>query len=255
VERDEHVVGRLDPQRLGGAAVPGQAFERHEAVDHRVAHELHPFLPHALRPQVLDRLLGVEKAEGREVVRRDAIRLLRHRAIEAAKPGLHMTDRYAHLLGAKSRPKRRVDVAGHQHQVRFLLREHRLEALEHARDLLGVAARPHPQHVVGIRHVQLLEEDVGHQSVVVLPGVDGCDPPLGKPPAHGRDHRRHLHDVRARPDYADDAHMGASVVEGSAGGREQGELLYLLPATCYLLDSLRQLEIVLGKPARGVIGD
>ena len=33
-------------------------------------------------------------------------------------------------------------------------------------------ARPDAEHVVGLRHAELLEEDLGHHPVVVLAGVD-----------------------------------------------------------------------------------
>jgi hypothetical protein len=54
----------------------------------------------------------------------------------------------------------------------MLLFPHRLDALHHTRRLDGMACRAHPEHVVGSRDSELLEEDVGHLSVVVLPGVD-----------------------------------------------------------------------------------
>ena len=48
----------------------------------------------------------------------------------------------------------------------------RLQPLHRPRRLLGVAAGADLEHVVGRRHPQLLEEDLRHQPVVVLAGVD-----------------------------------------------------------------------------------
>jgi hypothetical protein len=42
------------------------------------------------------------------------------------------------------------------------------------RRLDGVAGGAYAEHVVGRQDPQLFEEDVGHQPVVVLPGVDQC---------------------------------------------------------------------------------
>ena len=61
---------------------------------------------------------------------------------------------------------------GHEHEVRPLVGEHRLEPLDHPRRLLGVGARADAEHVVGLGHAELLEEDLGHRAVVVLAGVD-----------------------------------------------------------------------------------
>ena len=60
----------------------------------------------------------------------------------------------------------------------------RLQPLHHPRRLLGVAARADLEHVVGRRHAELLEEDLRHQPVVVLAGVD--DRVIGPPGIRAR---------------------------------------------------------------------
>ena len=84
------------------------------------------------------------------------------------------------LRRASAARQRRVDVAGDDHEVRALLLEDRLEPLHHLGDLLRVAAGADAEQVVGLRQPELLEEDLGHQPVVVLPGVDDRARPSGK---------------------------------------------------------------------------
>ena len=136
----------------------------------------------------------------------DPVRLLRHRAVEAPQPGFDVGDRDSQLRRAERRAEGRVDVARDDHQVGALGAQHRLEPLQHARDLLRVASRPDPQQVVGLRHAELLEEDLGHQPVVVLAGVDDRGGPVGKALPQRRDHRRHLDQVRPGSDYVEDPH-------------------------------------------------
>ena len=85
------------------------------------------------------------------------------------------------FAAVSDRGERRVDVAGNDHQVGALGFEHRLEPLHHPRRLLRVAARADLEHVVGRGHPELLEEDLGHQPVVVLAGVDERVAPVGQP--------------------------------------------------------------------------
>ena len=84
------------------------------------------------------------------------------------------------LRRGQRRRQGRVDVAGDDHQVGPLLEQDRLEALHRPRRLLRVAARADLEHVVGRRHAELLEEDLRHQPVVVLAGVDDRVPALGQ---------------------------------------------------------------------------
>ena len=80
----------------------------------------------------------------------------------------------------------------------------------------GVAAGADLEHVVGRRHPQLGEEDLGHQPVVVLARVDDRVPALGMARPQGADHRGGLDEIRSRSDDVEDAHRGASVPTGGA---------------------------------------
>ena len=206
MQRHQQVAAGLEPERRGRAALADPVGERHQGVDHRVADELHPRLLHSLRAQVLHRLVAVQEAQRRDQVGADPVRLLGHRAVEAPQAGLQVGDRDSQLRRAERRAEGRVDVARHDHQVGTLCPQHRLESLHHARDLLRVASRSDPEQVVGLGHAELLEEDLGHQPVVVLARVDDRRGPIGKALAQRPDHRRHLDQVRPRADYVDQAH-------------------------------------------------
>jgi hypothetical protein len=117
-------------------------------------------------------LLGVQEQIFGELVGDDAVDLLGHRAVEGAQARLQVGDRDGELDGDERRGERRVDVAGDDHEIRALLDQDGLDAFHHARGLDGVAGGAHAEHVVGRRHPELLREDVAHQPVVVLPGVD-----------------------------------------------------------------------------------
>ena len=107
---------------------------------------------------------------------------------------------------AERRGEGRVDVAGDEHEVGALGAQHRLEPLEHPRRLLAVAAGADAEHVVGLGHAELLEEDLRHRPVVVLAGVDDHRRLGAEALARGRDHRRHLDEVRPRAEDVDDPH-------------------------------------------------
>jgi hypothetical protein len=208
VQRHQQVAAGLQPEARGHAALPDPVGQRHEGVDHRVAHERKARLLHSLRAQVLHSLVAVQEAERRDQVGADPVRLLRHRPVEAPQAGLQVGDGDSKLRRAERRAERGVDVPRHDHQVGALRPQHRLESLQHPRDLLAMASRSDPQQVVGLGHPELLEEDLGHQPVVVLAGVDDRRWPLWKALAQRSDHRRHLHQVGPRSEYVKQAHGG-----------------------------------------------
>ena len=148
----------------------------------------------------------MQEAQGGDHVGANPVRLLRHRAVEAPQSRFEVGDLDSQLRRAERRADGGVDVARDDHQVGALGAQHRLESLQDARDLLRVASRPDPQKVVRLRNAELVEEDLGHQPVVVLPGVDDRGGPIGKALAHRSDHRRHLDQVRPRSDYVEDPH-------------------------------------------------
>ena len=149
------------------------------------------------------------KSSSRERVGDDPVELLGHRAVEAAQAGLDVGDRDVQLGRRDRRRHRRVDVAGDDHEVGALGEQHRLEALHHPGRLLRVAARADLEHVVGRGHPELLEEDLRHQPVVVLAGVDDGVAGVRQTGAQGADHRGHLDQVRPGSEDVEDVHRGA----------------------------------------------
>jgi hypothetical protein len=129
--------------------------------------------------QVVDGLGAVQEEQLGETVGDDPVHLLRHGQVEAAQAGLDVGDRDSHLHRDEHRRQGRVDVAGDDHQVGGLLGQHRLQPLHRPRRHLGMAAGADLEHMVGGGNAELLEEDLRHQPVVVLAGVDDRVPALG----------------------------------------------------------------------------
>ena len=159
----------------------------------------------SLGQQVRPGLGGVDEEELGDLVGDDPVDLLRHRAVEAAQPRLHVPDGQLELRRGQGGGERRVDVARDEHEIRLQLEQHGLQPLDHPCDLLGVGPGADAEHAVGVADAELLEEDRGHLAVVVLAGVDEhVLEAVGTATQLGHDRRR-LHHVRARPHDRDDA--------------------------------------------------
>ncbi len=90
--------------RQHGRALAGDLTERHRHVGHHVPDEM--ALPgRRLAFQVAHRGLGGAEQQLARVVGQHAVQLLRHRAVEGAHAGLHMTDRHARLSRRRARPR------------------------------------------------------------------------------------------------------------------------------------------------------
>jgi hypothetical protein len=74
--------------------------------------------------------------------------------------------------------------------------------------LLGVAARPDPEVVVGCPQAELVEEHLTHRRVVVLPGVNDADFTAAR--LEGVDHGLELHEVGSSTCHAREAHVSTS---------------------------------------------
>ena len=157
------------------------------------------------RQQVVARLRRVDEEELRELVGDDPVDLLRHRPVERAQAGFDVPDRDEELRSGQGGGHRRVHVAGDEDDVGLGLQQDRLEALHDRSGLLRVRARPDAERVVRLPHAELLEEDLGHLSVVVLARVDEDVLELVAPPTELRGDRRDLHHVRPRPDHGQDS--------------------------------------------------
>ena len=112
------------------------------------------------------------KRPARQVVRHDAIDLLRHPAIERAQPGLDVRDRHVHLGRHERRRQRRIRVAVDDHRVGRDVAERALQRDQHPAGLLGAGPTADPQRHVRRPQPELAEEAAGHRLVPVLPGID-----------------------------------------------------------------------------------
>ncbi len=126
----------------------------------------------AFAGQVRHRRLGRAEEQVGAMVGEDAVRLLRHRPVEAAQARLDVRKADAHLRGRERACKRRVCVAEDDDPVRSFGLEDGLDAFEDLGCLPRVRAGANAELVVGGWQVQLLEEDVGQHAIVVLAGVD-----------------------------------------------------------------------------------
>ncbi len=206
VQRDEQVGAGLDVVLAAGAQVAEPILEGDERVDHRVADEADPVGRHPLVREVGLGLGRVREEQVGDLIDQDPVDLLRHRPVEAPQPGLDVGERDAQVGAGESGGKGRVDVAGDDHEVRRLRLEDRPDPLEDGGEHRRVRSGPDAEHVIGLRHPELLEEDARHHPVVVLTGVDQYVVAVRVGAPQGGDHRRHLDEVRARPDYVQQPH-------------------------------------------------
>ena len=127
-----------------------QRLQPEECVDHRVADEVDALGLDAFPAQVLDRIVRVGEQEVGELVRDDAVDLLRHRAVEAPQARLDVRVGDAELDEDERRRERRVDVARHEREVGWICGHDRLEPLHRAGRLLRVRARSDVEPVGGL---------------------------------------------------------------------------------------------------------
>src|SRR2546425_1161357 len=211
MQSDEDVLAFPHPEALEDVARAGRLGTLQGDIVHHVPDEVHPAAD-ALLDEVVDRgLRGTEEERG-EVVRDDPIDLLGHRAIEGPETGLDVSESAAHLRCDESTCERRVRVSVHQDEIGLFALEDVLESVHHLRRLAGVTGASDSEVVIWLRHVENLEEHVGHVLVVMLPGVDqDLLVVLADRPAHWRG----LDELRACADDARDLH-----------GRQSGRSAY-----------------------------
>ena len=212
MEGDEDEVARLDA--LGGQhrLALGPLEDPEEAVDHRVADQLHAVAADSLVGQVLDRVLRGAEQQAGDAVGDDAVDLLGHRPVVAAQSRLDVRNANAAFPRRHRAGECRIDIPGDDHQIGTKFGERVLElccrALRRARVKLDV--RP--------RQRQLGKEDVFQERVVVLTRVD--EPLLDvSTPLERRVDRGHLHVVRPGADDVDDEPSGHQRPASSSGTR------------------------------------
>ena len=173
---------------------------------------MHALVGDPLGAQVLDRLVAVQE----ELARRSwsaTIRLTSSGIVRSKlrRPDSMWATGICILTAVSAAARVELTSPGTITRSGCSLDQDRLQPLHRPRRLLRVAAGADLEHVVGRRHAELLEEDLRHQPVVVLAGVDDRVATLGQARAQGADHRRRLDEVGPGPDHVDDPHRGASV--------------------------------------------
>ncbi len=158
----------------------------------------------ALALEISHRVLLGGKEQVRDLIDDDAVNFLGHRAVEAAQARFDVHDRNKLLRRDQRRRQRRVDVADDDNRVRLHLVHHRLQRKHQARCLHGVARRADAEEGVGLRHGEIVEQDVVHGGVVVLTRMNEARIEA-RVACEGAQQRGDLHHVGARACDADDA--------------------------------------------------
>ena len=129
-----------------------------EAVDHRVADQLHAVAGDPLGGQVLDRVRGGAEQQVGDAVGEDAVHLLGHLPVARAQARLDVGDGDAQLGRGERRGQGRVDVARRPAPGRRGARAGRLDADEHARPSARRGCRSRPEVGVRLAHAEALDE-------------------------------------------------------------------------------------------------
>ncbi len=214
MQRDDRVAAGHQAERLPVRGPSGLGQQALEAVDHDVADVMNGRCGMAFAAQVLDPGGLRHEQAARDGVGGDPVDLLRHAAIAAAQPGLHVVDRDPELGPDEGGGQCRVHVAHHDQPVHRAAHQVRLQALHDPPGLDGVRARSHAEVDVRGRDPEIAEQRATHGLVVVLPGVDegGLQALLrGKGAQQGGG----LHEVGPGSGHEDDAAPGFVAFSGA----------------------------------------
>ena len=212
----------IDAQLPQHRSAPRPTEVGHQGVDHDVADEVDLIFAISLGPQVVHRIWRRRKEVVADPVGDHPIYLFGHRPVAAAQPGFDVGDVRPGLGCNKRTRDSRIDVADDDDEVRTNALEQRLESGHHPRGLDGVSAGADLEAVVGWPDTELLEEDLAHAGVVVLPGVyQNC---LHGPPFERIKDRLDFDEVGPRPGHTDySSHAGSILKPFVDGGRAAPE--------------------------------
>ena len=159
------------------------------------------------RREVVDGLVRVREQQVGELVGHDAVDLLGHRAIEAAQPGLDVRDTGCRAWRDERRGERRVDVAGHEHEVGRLSAPGPARARSMTRAVCS-ACVPEPTPRGGRAPACPARRGRAPTSRrrSAGPCARGRAARSGSRRAQRRDDGRHLHEVRSRADDVEEPH-------------------------------------------------
>ncbi len=157
----------------------------------------------AFLEQVSDGVLFGNEKKVRESIGQDAVDLFRHAAVKAAQAGLDVGDVHAELHRGKGNGDGGIDVADDENQVRAMVQQDGLNALQDFGGLGRVGAGADLEVDVRGGNPHLAKENIGKLFVVVLAGVNenGLDFRVLLHYAH---ERRNFGEIGAGSDDVDD---------------------------------------------------
>ena len=204
VESNEQVIAmtysNTGMNRRGGDARPHLG----EGVDHRIADENDPRRVNALSGEIGRGFGTVDQTPPGDLIDEHSVDLLGIGPIEAAQTCLKVCNIELELHGGERAGQSGVDITGHNYEARLKFEQDLLDALQRPRRLGSVVTRAHTEKMVRFRHPQVVEEDRGHFSVVMLPSVQHDVVYVRKATPHLRDDGRHLDEVRPCANHVDD---------------------------------------------------
>ncbi|MNL43105.1 hypothetical protein D3C87_1656020 [compost metagenome] len=100
-----------------------------------------------------------------------SVDFFRHTAVVRTQARLNMRHRDMQLGGCQGAGQGAVGVAVYQYPVRLFAQHQLLKLFDHTAGVLAVSTAADAQIVIRVGNVQLVEEHIGHISVVVLAGV------------------------------------------------------------------------------------
>ena len=133
----------------------------------------------------------------RDVVHEHPVNFFWHAFVVGPQTSLHMRDRYPKLRRTECGGKSRIGVAVDNQHRRPIGQQNRLDLLKHPPGLQTVGAGSDAEVNARGSDVEMMEEDVGHRLVIVLPSVNQAIP----------EHRRRAEQARPlRPSQIEGGH-------------------------------------------------
>ena len=181
-----------------------------QRVDHHVADAKYFLRFNALPHEVFVGISRWREKIVADLIGQNAIDLLGHRTVPRSKAGLYMADSHPHFCRNQRGCDRRVHISVNQDQIRCVLRHCVFKANHDFGGLSGVRTRADFQVEVRPRHAQLVEKDLRHVGIIMLPGMNQTllDSGVG---VDRFDDRCRLHKVWTRADDVKEFHQESVV--------------------------------------------
>src|SRR5690606_25566650 len=175
-----------------------------QAVYHHVANEHHRRFRNAFQLQRFVRIARWREQQVHKAIGNDAVDLLRHTPVTAAKPCLDMRRTNPQLHRHEHGGNRGIHIAIYHNPVWPVLHEHWLHTLHDARGLYSMRSGTNLQVEVWLGQAQVAEECRTHGIVVVLTRMHHQLLQIAR--TRRPKHRRKLAKVRTRSNYVKNLH-------------------------------------------------